>query len=183
MNIIENTREQLHYAPFEKVDPVTMDISPAVNKEDRLEQVTVVVSALFFYLYSQNATPLEEQKLWEQKRTAHWTDFLLPAFPEDFFKKIEAYTHAGEDTIFEKIDIAATVLNGILHQELGENPAENSLKNFFAAQRSSIASYLPGALKVEQISGDSTAMDDNTGKMRGPVSSWVHTMEDFFTEE
>jgi hypothetical protein len=58
----------------------------------------------------------------------------------------------------------------------GPHPDAESIKNFMNAQRHNILVYLPAALQMGDLLNEET-LDDQTNKMEGPISNFMHSIE------
>jgi hypothetical protein len=58
-----------------------------------------------------------------------------------------------------------------------KTPDSEKLRSFMNSQRHSILSHLPASMKMGDVLNEET-FDDRTNKMEGPVSSFLHRIED-----
>jgi len=58
-----------------------------------------------------------------------------------------------------------------------KTPDAEKLRSFMNSQRHSILSHLPAVMKMGDVLNEET-FDDRTNKMEGPVSSFLHKIED-----
>jgi hypothetical protein len=101
---------------------------------------------------------------------------LQPTFPV-----IADYTHSTAEEVEKLVKAAADTSILILHEQLAGHISAESFTNFMSGQRDNILAYLPAGLHIGELLHDPT-IDDNTNKMEGPVSSFMHKIENIFSE-
>lgn len=67
-----------------------------------------------------------------------------------------------------------------IHRSVGADPTPAKIKTYIGSQRHNILAYLPAELEMGRLLDD-PALDDRTNKMEGPVSSFLHWIEDLMS--
>ena len=74
------------------------------------------------------------------------------------------------------MEIIAAEAIRILRQDAGENAPATKIKTYLNEQRHHVLTYLPAAMQLGELLHDDT-MDDRTNKMEGPISNFMHKIE------
>ncbi len=76
----------------------------------------------------------------------------------------------------------ADVAIGEVYKNVGNNADAGKIKAYMASQRHNILAYLPAELEMGKLLDD-PALDDRTNKMEGPVSSFLHWIENLMSPQ
>ncbi len=68
-----------------------------------------------------------------------------------------------------------------LKKSAGSKPTVESVRTFMDYQRHHILVYLPAAMQMGDVLNDE-ALDDRTNKMEGPVSGFMHRVENLLSK-
>jgi hypothetical protein len=82
----------------------------------------------------------------------------------------------------EKIDEVTNVAIRQIKEDAGPDTTEEKIKTYMSGQRHNILVYLPAAMKMGDVLEDES-VDDRTNKMEGPVSGFMHKIENIFSED
>lgn len=102
---------------------------------------------------------------------------------EKVLKTIAAFTNQPVNSVQEKLlEVSTGYLAMIQLQTPGEGEIqkEDYLQTYMTAQRSEILKYMPSHLQLGDLLNDE-ALEDNTNKMQGPISSLMHKIENVFS--
>ncbi len=174
-NIVETIQKNLGYPALEKVDPNTQEIKnlKILPSKQKLTQAAIpaVLAAMIKYSDGEKAVNL----LSENKNNG-WLATIYQDKEIDAIKKVAEYAGVGNDEAKQKMtDISNEAIKIIKAQV--KTPDAEKLRSFMNSQRHSILSHLPAAMKIGDILNEET-FDDRTNKMEGPVSGFLHRIED-----
>lgn len=175
-NLIETIQKNLQYPALKKIDPNTGQTG------NKVHQSTVG-------LLAQSAIPAVLTGLYKLSRIDDGCAAILNA--KGNYDSIKTIFGENEDQVVEKVahysgvsaNQAQSHLENIadesikvLKESVGETGEPQKLKQFMSDQRHSILVYLPASLTLGDLLEDKT-LDDQTNKMEGPVSGFMHKME------
>lgn len=177
--IIEHVQQRLGYPPLQKIDPNVQETKNEIyNTEERLAQA-VIPSVLAF--------------LFKLMRNSEGCKYILSGIPvdvdivfknrkEEAAEKIAQYAGVSTSTALEKMEEVAEVAIRQIKETVGNDITEEKIKTYMSGQRHNILVYLPAAMKMGDVLEDES-MDDRTNKMEGPVSGFMHKIENIFSED
>ena len=179
-NLVEVIQLNLQYPELKKIDPNLQDIS---RKET---QSTVE-------LLGQSGIPAVLTGLYKLSRTEEGCLKILNSGSDD--DSISVLFNGNENQLSENVAKYAGVelnqaeshLENIADEALrlarelvGDKAEPLKLEQYMNGQRHSILVYLPAALNLGYLLKDE-GLDDKTNKMEGPVSSFMHSIENKFS--
>lgn len=180
INITEEVQKRLQFPPLQKIDPNT-----ETDQQEVREMIFPVTQAAIMTalagLYKITRTTEGSVRLLLAGKSGGWLNEVYGENLQPTLEKIAEYTHAPIDEVTRLVKDSADTSVLILHEQLAGNISAESFTNFMSAQRDNILTYLPAGLHLGEFLHDPT-MDDNTNKMEGPVSSFMHKIENIFSE-
>lgn len=108
--------------------------------------------------------------------SGNWLQTIFVNKDEVAVSKVAAY---GDIPVVEARDLMTMVADEAvaeLHRSVGNDATPAKIKAYMASQRSNILAYLPAELEMGKLLDD-PVLDDRTNKMEGPVSSFLHWIE------
>jgi hypothetical protein len=173
-HIIEAIQENLGYQPLKKVDPNTQETKEvkSMSPGQRLQQAAVpaVLAALIKYTDGKDGI-----NLLVNKRNPDWLGTIYYGKENDAIRKVAEYAGVSADEAEHHMENIADEAVKIIKEDVKPSDAEK-LRSFMNSQRHSILSHLPAAMKMGDVLNEET-FDDRTNKMEGPVSSFLHRIE------
>ena len=173
-NIVEAIQKNLGYEPLKKIDPNTQEIKEAreMTPGQKLQQAAIPAVLAAMIKYSDGK---EGINLLTDKENKDWLGTIYCGKEKDAIKKVAEYSGTTTDEAerhMENIsDEAVRIVNEVI-----KTPDAEKLRSFMNSQRHSILSHLPAAMKLGDVLNEET-FDDRTNKMEGPVSSFLHRIE------
>lgn len=166
----------LAFPPLKTVDPNTQEVFKN-SPEGKMSQSIVIAVMAGIYRLSKSDEGLDELA---KSTHVNWSASIFGNEKEHVFKNVAEYSGLDVQTTEQKLDDAAAVAIRIIHEHLPHGKNEPvAIRHLLADQRNHILNYLPSALYLGNILSDNT-LDDRTNKMRGPISSFVHKIEEGF---
>jgi hypothetical protein len=175
-NIIEAIQKRLGYPPLKKVDPNIQETTGNLQSsiEEKLGQSAIpVVLAGFFHL---SRTEDGCNAIIRSNKEMSWLPKLFGDHETLSVEKVAQYAHVSNEEARIDMEQAAREAYRLLMVTAGEKRSPEKIKTYLSNQRHTILVYLPAALQLGYLLNEN-AMDDRTNKMEGPVSSFMHTIE------
>jgi len=182
-NIVTRVMDKFQIESFIKIDPNTQkEERPLANKGANAKQFEQAsVTAVLAGLYKYGSTDDGARNLFTLG-----TDELLQQFfvdhEQDVIEGLAVYGNVDSSQ-------AATIVKSIVPEALnavkeatGADAKPEAIRSYIAGQRHNILVYLPPDLQFGKLIGDDI-LDDRTNKMEGPVSSFMHFIENIFAEK
>jgi hypothetical protein len=178
LNLIETTQKNLGLAPLHKVDPNTQEIKYPENTDPQAKLSQAAIPAILTAFYKLSRTEEGAGMILRGKFSTSWINTL---FGEDAPRAVGAisdYAETDYDTARETVESICVEAARVLSEN---GKTTEGIKTLLTDQRTNVLNYLPAALQIGDLLNDST-LDDRTNKMRGPISSMMHTIEEKFSE-
>ena len=178
MNIIETVQKNLGYNSLEKIDPNTQE-TPGRRQElgtNALAQAAIPSVLLGIYNMLEQ-TP--EPGLLNPDKTGSQMNMIFGKSAEEVIKRINAYSKVADKHSLQELEHITSESMRVIKTKIGENASESAIRNFVAKNKPDTLLYLPPALELGSMLRNNN-LDDRTGKIEGPVSSLMHSVEKTF---
>jgi hypothetical protein len=173
-NLIEAIQKKIEYATLQKVDPNNQETKEPQAISARLAQgaIPAVLTAFYKLLRTDDGC----KKLISADPSAKWMGVLYEGKEGEVVEKIAQYgavTKGQAEGYMENIaNEAASLIKG----SAGSPASPEKIKTYMNSQRHNILVYLPAELSMGDLLNDES-LDDRTNKMEGPISNFVHKIE------
>jgi hypothetical protein len=179
--IVQEIQTNLGYAELEKIDPNEGDQRESGGSFGNHAIAQAAIPSILcgfadFIRIDENARLL-------MNRTAE-SDLLGLIFCDQKKELISRVSDYANTSLFEtekEMEHIANETERILIKLFPDRNNFEAIREYFADQQHEILSYLPGSLHTGELLHHDT-IDDNTHKMEGPVSTFMHGVEKFFNE-
>ena len=181
-NIIEIIQSDLDYPALRKIDPNIQEPKNK-NEQSRVEKIAQgAIPAVMAGLYSLSRKDDGSARIsiMQTNPNAGLLEQIFDGGAEEAVKKVAQYAEANESDVKDHMEIISAEAIRVIRKEAGENADALKVKHFLNDQRHNILSYLPAAMNFGGLLHDET-MDDRTNKMEGPISNFIHKIEDKFS--
>ena len=181
INLLEELRNRLHLPELKKVDPNSQQvlIKNEKEKEFRLTQALVPSAVAGVYDCARSEKGLDF--LAGADSSPDYLSLLFGNNAPELLKNLENYTGNSSDSVRMHFNsIAAETIKILREHATGDKKA--SIRNITGMQRKLFLPYLPAELRIGSLLEDET-MDDRMNKMAGPVSGFMHRVENVFGRE
>ena len=177
-NIVEAIQRNLGYKPLKKVDPNTQEIKGArkMSPEQKLPQAAIPAVLAAMIKYSDGQDGINLLSLDDNKDNRNWLGTVYCGKENDAIQKVATYAGVNTEEARMHMENISTEAVKIV-RDVVKTPDSEKLRSFMNSQRHSILSHLPAAMKLGDVLNEET-FDDRTNKMEGPVSSFLHRIED-----
>lgn len=179
-NLIEVIRKKMGYPSVEKVDPVDHEAKNISNSSSRQKLAQAAIPAVLAVVYKFTRSEKGRDTILSGKKNGSWLDTMLENKEFAAVDKVAHYAGVGRDEAENEMQkIADVTITEVLNQS-GKQPTQDKLKTYLANQRHSILVHLPPELQIGSLMEDDT-LDDRTNKMEGPMSNFIHAVENKFS--
>lgn len=177
INIIEAIQRKLGYPPLQKIDPNIQEIKdkPVRTTEEKLAQSAIPVVLAGFYKFT--STDEGANGLFNMKEGVSWLSQVFGDQKQAAVEKVAHYAGVSEEEAVADMEQIAREASQVIKEAGGEKQSAEKVQSFMSNHRHNILVYLPAALQAGYLLDDN-AIDDRTNKMEGPVSSFMHNIED-----
>ena len=174
-NIVEVIQKKLGYPPLKKVDPNTQEIKGArkMSSEEKLSQAAIPAVLAGMLKYSDCKDGVN---LLSDNGNKDWLKTIYFGKEKDAIKKVAGYAGVDDSEAERHMKNISEEAVRVIKDTLKTHDAEK-LRSFMNSQRHSILSHLPAAMNLGDLINEET-FDDRTNKMEGPVSGFLHRIED-----
>lgn len=179
MNLIEKIQESLKYPSLQKIDPNTEHIKNEKNERSAvlLAQATIPAVLTGMFKFSRNEAMAETLLRNDQ---IDWKEQIFSNRKNEVLENIAAYAFVSKETAEAEVDAVIRKTIEMLRSTDETKMDGTSVKSFLSNQRHNILLYLPPQLKIGDLLNDET-LDDKTNKMEGPISNFMHGIENLFS--
>ena len=177
MNIIETIQKNLGFDTLKKIDPNTQE---TMGEETLIGNSAVAqagIPAILIGIFNKleetpdlNLFKTEQGKLLEN---------IFGKSTETVITQVENYSKVNDKHIGQQLEHIASESVRVVKEGIGDNADEKHIRNFVAKNKPDTLLYLPPSLELGSILKNNN-IDDRTGKMEGPVSSFMHKIEKAF---
>ena len=175
-HLVEIVQQNLGYPPLEKVDPVNHEpkSQPARGTEQALAQAAIptVLVALFKLSQSEGGSHL----ILSGNEGKYWLSTLFGKKEHVAVDKVAQYAGFDAPEVAAPMERIAAEAVLAINKVIGDKKDEAAVKTFMGNHRHEILVYLPASMQMGVLLNDNT-LDDRTNKMEGPISNFMHTIE------
>lgn len=176
LNLIEQIQKNLQYPPLYKIDPNTGEIK---GKEDEpslqlLAQSAIPAVLTGLYRLSRNNKGCEE--IIQLKSNYDSLAVLFGENEDQVVEKVTQYSGVSTNQAQSHLENIADESIKLINDQFRNTDHPEKLKQYMNDQRHNILVYLPESLSLGDLLEDNS-LDDHTNKMEGPVSNFMHKIE------
>lgn len=176
MNIIETVQKNLGFVALEKIDPNTQETmgSDMVIGNQAISQAGIPAILLGIY----NRLELNPELGFLDEK-ANLLEKIFGASKGKVVQRIIDYSRIKDKHSEQQLEHIAAESMRVISENIGAGAEIRSIRSFVARNKPDVLLYLPPALELGKILQNNN-LDDRTGKMEGPVSSLMHSVEKVF---
>jgi hypothetical protein len=179
INIVEAIQKRLGTHAINKIDVNATHQSDTKHPESTDHGMQAAAAAVLVALYRFGKTD-EGAAVIARGGNGNWLQTIFANKDEAAASKVAQYSgNSIEDCRNVMSSIADEAIQEV-HRNAGKDATPEKIKSYIASQRHNILAYLPAELEMGRLLNDS-ALDDRTNKMEGPVSSFLHWIEDLMS--
>jgi hypothetical protein len=177
MNIIETIQKNLGFDNLKKIDPNTQE---TVGEDNALGNAAVAqagIPAILLGIYNKLEENPDLNALGAEK--GNLLESIFGKSTEVVVQQVENYSKVRDKHIAQQLEHIASESLRVIKEGVGDKPDENHIRNFVAKNKPDTLLYLPPSLELGTILKNNN-LDDRTGKMEGPVSTFMRKVEKTF---
>ncbi len=173
-DLIDAIQKNLGYPPLEKVDPNSQETKGAkkMSSAQKLPQAAIPAVLAAMIKYSDGTDGVNLLTLNENR---NWLGTFYGEKENEAVKKVADYAGVSADEAQRNMEDISNEAVRLVKESVKDADAEK-LRSYMNSQRHTILSHLPAVLKMGDVLNEET-FDDRTNKMEGPVSSFLHKIE------
>jgi hypothetical protein len=174
-NIIEAVQEKLGYAPLQKVDPNQQDTNFGESSTSQ-KLAQAAIPAVLTAIYKLTRTDDGCNAILHATAGSDTLANIYHGKEHQAAAKVAQYAGVETNEALHQMKNVSEETTNILKEIAGKEEGPQKLKTYMNTQRHNILVYLPAKLDMGDLLDDET-LDDRTNKMEGPVSSFMHKVE------
>ena len=178
MNIIETVQKNLGFSALEKIDPNTQETAGEKNAIGTTALAQAGIPAILLGIYNRLEINPDLSFL-DTDAKGNVLENIFGKSTEAVVKRISDYSKVVDKHSLQELEHIASESMRIVKANIGEGASESAVRNFVSRNKPDILLYLPPSLELGTILKNNN-LDDRTGKMEGPVSSFMRTVEKTF---
>ncbi|PZR26958.1 MAG: hypothetical protein DI535_12345 [Citrobacter freundii] len=176
-NLIDTIQHNLGYPALEKIDPNKQEPKNDSGSVFKRELGQAAIPAVLAGLFKLSQNQEGASQIIDADPDAGALQLVFERKEDVAVEKVSRYTGtSNEETRISMERIAAEAVR-LVQEGVKDNPTPERVKAILGDQRHNILVYLPAAMQMGYLLGDNT-LDDRTNKMEGPISSFMHKIED-----
>jgi hypothetical protein len=177
MNIIETIQKNLGFDSLKKIDPNTQETTGEDTAMGNSAIAQAGIPAILLGIYNK----LEENPDLNALDSEHGNllENIFGKSTDTVVKQIENYSKFIDKHSAQQLEHIALESLRVVKECLGNKSDKNSIRNFVAKNKPDTLLYLPPTLELGTILKNNN-LDDRTGKMEGPVSTFMRNVEKVF---
>ena len=177
-NLIHTIQQNLQYPPLEKIDPNTQELHDKNGHGTIHLLAQAAIPAVLTAVYKLSRNDAGSLKVLSAGEKHDALGVLFDGKDQQVVEKVARYAGISVNQAEGHLEnIADECVR--LAKEAAHDPAK--LKHLMNAQRHNILVYLPAALSLGDVLKDES-LDDKTNKMEGPVSNFMHRIENTLSQ-
>lgn len=174
IDLIEEIRNQLGYKPLPKINPNTQE--PVSNEIPDIGSAAIPAVLAGFYKRTRSEEAAEKVM---NNDSENILDDLFCEHKDDVVSSVASYARVSPEAAETEMKKVVRGVKKVMQNKL-KDISGSSVMTFFTVQRSNILKHLPVELHMGELMND-PAMDDRTNKMEGPMSGFMHKIEQIFS--
>ena len=178
MNIIETVQKNLGFSALAKIDPNTQDTpgNDIIIGNDAIAQAGI--PAVLLGIYNQLETN-PDLSILNPGQPGSCLEKIFGKSTDLIVKRIYDYSRIQDIHSIQQLEHIASESMRVVRENIPASASEKEIRNFVAKHKTDTLLYLPPVLRIGTIMKNDN-LDDRTGKMEGPVSSFMHHVEKTF---
>jgi hypothetical protein len=177
-NLVEMIQKNLQYPALHKIDPNLQDIKNRGAGETLELLAQAAIPAVLAGLFILSRTNKGCTAIIAADRIEDSLGMIFKGKEGMVVEKIAHYADISANQAESHLENIADESIRLVKERIPGHDEPQRLRQFMDAQQHNILVYLPAELNMGDLLQDET-LDDRTNKMEGPVSSFMHRLENF----
>ncbi len=178
MNLIETIQQNLGYDKLHKIDPNKHD----VNKDEKtfgahsLSQAAIpaILCGLFNHLENRDTA-----EVILEGDSSNWLNTIFKDKTEELLRRLAEYAKISGSAVRPEAEHIANEAVRITREKISDKKDYRAVSNFVSSNKTETLLYLPASMQIGNLLHNNN-LDDQTNKMEGPVSTFMHKIEQQF---
>lgn len=179
-SLVEFIQKKMGFPPLQKVDPVDHEVKHDTERTMREKLAQSAIPAVLASLYKFTRSEEGREKILSNKAEQNWLYTILGDKEMVAVDKVAQYAGISRDIAEENMLMISVEAIHAVREYITKHPTHEGITRFMGDQRHSILVYLPASMQLGSLLNDDS-MDDRTNKMEGPISNWMHSIENKFS--
>lgn len=180
-NLVETIQKNLGLPALEKIDPNTQEIKNKSLRSSRERLSQAAIPAVLTALYKFTRTDEGCKAIISNEANPDWLGTFFEGKEKTAVDKVALYADSsGEEAESIMEDIADESVATVKNSSKSKLTVAQ-VRTFMYLQRHNILVCLPPAMQMGDLLNDE-ALDDRTNKMEGPVSGFMHRVENILSK-
>ena len=175
-NIVESIQAKLGFPPLQKIDPNIQETKGNVTRKSQAKLAQAAIPAVLAALYKFTRTDEGCEAILHPSPDQRWLRTIYEGKESAAVEKVSHYAGISPELTESSMDRIANEAINMVNNSAGPHRSCDSIRSFMDLQRHNVLVYLPAAMQMGDLLDDE-ALDDRTNKMEGPVSSFMHKIE------
>lgn len=177
-SVIESIQKNLGYQPLQKIDPNTQEIKPNEKNLGIHSLPQAAIPAMTCGLMNGLQTKEGAEFILHHENT-DWLENIFGKQASDLVARIAEYAGTNiEFTRHEIVHIANEAVR-LIREAVSGSQDQESIHHYAALQKNETLLYLPASLRLGDLVNNNP-MNDRTHQMQGPISNFMHAIENRF---
>ncbi len=173
-NLVETIQKNLGYPALQKIDPNIQETKDSVPRQSKEKLGQAAIPAVLTALYKFSRTKLGCEVILSGQENSDWLGTIFEGKEKIAVEKVAHYAGVTPEVAESEMENIADEGIRIVRKSGGKTAG--TLNEYMNLQRHHILVHLPAAMQLGDLLNDE-ALDDRTNKMEGPVSSFMHKIE------
>jgi hypothetical protein len=178
MHIVEAVQKNLGFNVLEKIDPNTQQVTGQDLSLGNNALAQAGIPAILLGIFNR-LEEIPDLKALYAGQPGSLLERIFGRSTEELVKQVEQYSKIENKHSLQELEHIAAECLRVIRAKIGDEPSENAVRRFVANHKTDILVYLPPSLDLGTILQNNN-LDDRTGKMQGPFSSFMHRLEKTF---
>ena len=179
-SLVEFIQKKMGYPELQKVDPVDHEVKHPGERTMREKLAQSAIPTVLASLYKFTRSEQGREKILSGNAEENWLYTILGEKERIAVDKVAHYAGVSKEIAEENMLMISLEAIHALRESIVNHPTHEAVTRFMGDQRHSILVYLPASMQLGRLLEDDS-LDDRTNKMEGPISNFVHTIENKFS--
>jgi hypothetical protein len=180
-HLVESIQKKLGFPPLLKIDPNIQEAKEKVLRQSQEKLAQAAIPAVLTALYKFTRTDEGCNTILQNADSESWLNTIYEGKQEMAVDKVSHYAGVSRELAESAMKKVANEAVISVKNSNGNHPTGGSIRSFMDVQRHNILVYLPAAMQMGDLLNDE-ALDDRTNKMEGPVSGFMHRIENMLSK-
>lgn len=180
-NLVESIQRNLNLPPLQKIDPNIQEMKEKALQPVQQKLAQAAIPAVLTALYKFTRTDEGCQALISNSGYLDWLGAFFEGKERAAVDKVAHYADVSNEEAERLMENVADEAVSTIKTTVKPKLTVDGIRAFMNDQRHHILVYLPAAMKMGDTLNDE-ALDDRTNKMEGPVSGFMHRIENLLSK-